>query len=98
MGKFITYDETKGRRNRAGGFNFHIKFLGLEATANTAFGILSLDLEANKQQQEWNVKHKKKTKKRQNPPTLPRKTKQQKANLSLWRKDEEKNQSSKGGD
>lgn len=67
MGKFITYDETKGRRNRAGGFKFHIKFLGLEATANTAFGILSLDLEANKQQQEWNVKNNKKTQEKAKP-------------------------------
>lgn len=55
MGKFITYDETKGRKNIAGDCNFQIKFLGLEATENTAFGILShasLDLEASKQQQQ----------------------------------------------
>lgn len=85
MGKFITYDETKGTRNRAGGFNFHIKFWGLEATANTAFGILSLDLEANKQQEEWKTTYT--TKKNQTAEGKP-----------LWRKDEEKNQTSKGGD
>lgn len=52
MGKFITYDETKGRKTKARDFNFQIKSLGLEATENTPFGILnhpSLELEANKQ-------------------------------------------------
>lgn len=81
MGKFITYDETKGRKNITGDFNFQIKFLGLEATENTAFGILShasLDLEASKQQQQWNVKNKHKNGKKplhyQNKPNSIRQT------------------------
>lgn len=64
MGKFITCDETKGRKNIARDLNFQIKFLRLEARENIAFGVLShgnLDLEANKQQKQWNAenKHKK---------------------------------------
>lgn len=99
MGKFITYDETKGRRSRAGGFNFHSKFWGLEAPANAAFGILSLDLEANKQQQEWNVKNNKKKAKKRAKPTYTTKKNQaaEGKRLSLSRKDEDKNQTSKGG-
>ena len=91
MGKFITYDETKGRKNIAGDFNFQIKFLGLEATENTAFGILSyasLDLEANKQQQQRNVTNKHEKGKTplhyQNKPNSVRQTSPSREKMRKW--------------
>lgn len=72
MGKFITDDETKGRKNIAGDFIYQIKFLGLETTENIAFGILnhaSLDLEAISNSNKTN------TRRAKNPLTLPKQTK-----------------------
>lgn len=56
VGKCITSDETKGRKNRDGVFYFRIRFLGLEATGNSCvWGCELPKLDGESKEQQWNI-------------------------------------------